>query len=356
MSSRRYRKAAAPGLLALATAAALLAPIATTAQAEQNTPAASATTAAPALPALIQGPGEAIHPEGFTWDPTRKAFLIGSLRHGTISVVGADGIPHTLVSDPSLIATGGIRVDAARNRLLATYGDVYAGPDALLSDGSTPETRGHYGGVAIFNLTTGALEKRVELSQSPGLHLANDLALDPQGNAYATDSFTGTIYKVTPSGTGSVFLQAPALDAGYDNGLPNVGVNGIVYHPSGALIVVRYDSGALFRIPLGNPSNFREVSLTERIPGADGIALGSDGTLYAATNTIRSNGIDGLFKLRSSDGWRSAEIVSKTVSPEAAPTTVTLTPSGAYVLSSNVHILFGSGGAQTRDGFALRRF
>ncbi|AYV32416.1 hypothetical protein HET69_33295 [Streptomyces sp. CJ_13] len=346
-------KAVLPGLLALATAAVMLAPTATTAHAEQNAPAASATTA---LPALIQGPGEAIHPEGFTWDPTRKTFLIGSLRHGTISVVGADGIPHTLVSDPSLIATGGIRVDAARNRLLATYGDVYAGPNALLSDGSTPETRGRYGGVAIFNLTTGVLEKRVELSQSPGLHLANDLALDPQGNAYATDSFTGTIYKVTPSGTGSVFLQAPALDAGYENGLPNVGVNGIVYHPSGALIVVRYDSGALFRIPLSNPENFREISLKERIPGADGIALGSDGTLYAATNTIRSNGIDGLFKLRSPDGWRSAQIVSKAVSPEAAPTTVTLTPSGAYVLSSNVHILFGSGGTQTRDGFALRRF
>ncbi|MGW6685987.1 SMP-30/gluconolactonase/LRE family protein [Streptomyces sp. NPDC054961] len=354
MSSRRFRKAAAPGLLALVTAAALLAPIATTAAAErQSTPAASATAA---LPALIQGPGEAIHPEGFTWDPTRRAFLIGSLRHGTISVVGADGIPHTLVSDPSLIATGGIRVDATRNRLLATYGDVYAGPNALLSDGSTPETRGRYGGVAIFNLTTGALEKRVELSQSPGLHLANDLALDPQGNAYATDSFTGTIFKVTPAGTASVLLKDPALDAGYQDGLPNVGVNGILYHPSGALIVVRYDSGALFRIPLDNPSNFREISLTERIPGADGIALGSDGTLYAATNTIRSNGIDGLFKLRSSDGWRSAGIVSKTVSPEAAPTTVTLTPSGAYVLSSNVHILFGSGGAQTRDGFALRRF
>ena len=67
------------------------------------------------LPAIVQGSGHAIHPEGVTWDPTRNAFLIGSIRYGTVSVVGADGIPHTLVDDPYLIATGGVRVDVARD-------------------------------------------------------------------------------------------------------------------------------------------------------------------------------------------------------------------------------------------------
>lgn len=353
--SRRLRATAtASGVLALAATLTLsLAPAAQAAEPWPPRGSASAT----ALPEVIQGVGHAIHPEGFTWDPTRNAFLIGSLRYGTISVVGADGTPHTLVDDPSLIATGGIRVDAARNRLLATYGDVYAGPDALLSVGSSPRTRGRYAGLAMFDLTTGALKKRVDLSRSPGLHLANDLVLDAQGNAYVTDSFTGKIFKVTPSGTASTFAYDKKLDAGYDSaGMPNVGVNGIVYDRAGFLITVRYDTGQLFKIPLCDPGAVTEIELDRRIPGTDGMALRADGTLYAATNTIRSNGVDALFKLRSDDGWKSARVVSEQASPEAAPTTMALTPSGDYVLSSNVDVLFRSGGTQTRDGFVLRRY
>ncbi|KES06220.1 hypothetical protein BU52_15925 [Streptomyces toyocaensis] len=352
---RRWRASGtASGVLAVA--AALVLSLTPAAQSVEPRPSRS-TAPVTALPETIQGTGHAIHPEGFAWDPTRNAFLIGSLRYGTISVVGADGIPRTLVDDPSLIATGGIRVDPARNRLLATYGDVYAGPNALLSVGSSPQTRGRYAGVAIFDLTTGALKKRVDLSRSPGLHLANDLVLDPAGNAYVTDSFTGKIFKVTKSGTASTFAYDEKIDAGYDSaGMPNVGVNGIVYHPAGFLITVRYDTGRLFRIPLRAPGDVTEIKLDRRIPGTDGMALGADGTLYAATNTIRSDGVDALFRLRSDDGWKSARVVSEQASPEAAPTTMALTPSGDYVLSSNVDVLFRSGGTETRDGFVLRRY
>ncbi|GHH24904.1 SMP-30/gluconolactonase/LRE family protein [Streptomyces rubradiris] len=354
-TTRRWRASvAASGVLAVAAAVTLS--LAPAAQSAEPLPSRS-TAPVSAFPEVIQGVGHAIHPEGFAWDPTRNAFLVGSLRYGTISVVGADGIPHTLVDDPSLIATGGIRVDPARNRLLATYGDVYAGPNALLSVGSSPQTRGHYAGVAIFDLTTGALKKRVDLSQSPGLHLANDLVLDPAGNAYVTDSFTGRIFKVTPSGTASTFAYDEKIDAGYDStGMPNVGVNGIVYHPAGFLITVRYDTGQLFRIPLNEPGAVTEIKLDRRIPGTDGMALGTDGTLYAATNTIRSNGVDALMKLRSDDCWKSARVVSEQASPEVAPTTMALTPFGDYVLSSNVNVLFQSGGTETRDGFVLRRY
>ncbi|MBZ4019428.1 hypothetical protein [Streptomyces purpurogeneiscleroticus] len=321
---------------------------------------ASADCEAPAptaFPQVIHGAGHAIHPEGFTWDPTRNAFLIGSLRYGTISMVGVDGKPRTLVDDPSLIATGGIRVDSARNRLLTTYGDVYAGPNALISVGSSPETRGRYVGLAVIDLRTGALEMRVDLGLSPGLHLANDLTLDPEGNTYVTDSFTGKILKVALDGTASTFVYDEKFDAGYDSpDLPNVGINGIGYDPAGFLITIRYDTGQLFRISLHKPGDVTEIETDRRLQGADGMALGLDGTLYAATNTIRSDGVDALFKLRSDDEWKSAHVVSEQPSPEAAPTTVTLTPFGAYVISSNVHVLLRSGGTETRDGFVLRRY
>ncbi|MBT2393156.1 SMP-30/gluconolactonase/LRE family protein [Streptomyces sp. ISL-1] len=348
---RRLRAAIVPGVLVLA--ATFMTPVAASAQADDRPIGIAAGTN---LPALVQGSGHAVHPEGVTWDPTRSAFLIGSIRYGTVSVVRADGVPHPLIDDPYLIATGAIRVDAARNRLLVTYDDVYAGPNALLSVGSTAETRGRHAGLAIYNLATGALERHVDLGEAPGWHLANDIALDPAGNAYVTDSFSGHIFKVTPFGEKSTFLYDPAVDAGITDDLPNVGLNGIVYHPGGYLLVVRYDTGQIFRVPIDHPEKFTEVTLQDKVPGADGMALASDGTLWAATNTIRSSGIDGVFRLRSDDGWRTSYTVGKQASPEAAPTTVAITPSGDYVLSSNLNILFGRGGQETRDGFVLRRY
>jgi hypothetical protein len=48
-------------------------------------------------PAVVDGTAPALHPEGVAWDPGRRAFLVGSVRHGTISVVGPGGRVTTLV-------------------------------------------------------------------------------------------------------------------------------------------------------------------------------------------------------------------------------------------------------------------
>ncbi|NYI04061.1 SMP-30/gluconolactonase/LRE family protein [Allostreptomyces psammosilenae] len=366
---RSHRRAAVlPSALAM-SAALLLAPAAGAAVAAPPATApsaAGASAAAPSadpaarhaarLPEVIEGEGRALHPEGVAWDPTRSAFLVSSIRHGTVSVVGADGVARTLIDDPRLIATGAVRVDAARNRVLVTYGDVYGGPDALLSVGSSPETRGRHSGLAVYDLTTGEPELMVDLGGSPGLHLANDVAVDPFGNAYVTDSFTGTIHRVTPKGHASVLLSHPALDAGENAaGQPITGLNGIAYHPAGFLLTVRHDTGAVFRIPLAAPERFTEVRQQRPTPGADGVALGRNGALYVVTNAIAPGGLDGLLELRSRDGWRTARQTGATASPEAAPSAVALTPRGNYVLSGHLPVLFGSGGRQTADGFVLRR-
>ncbi|KHN36423.1 hypothetical protein glysoja_036970 [Glycine soja] len=43
-----------------------------------------------------------LFPEGLAWDPTAQHFLVGSLRHRTISAVSDAGVVETLISDPSL--------------------------------------------------------------------------------------------------------------------------------------------------------------------------------------------------------------------------------------------------------------
>jgi sugar lactone lactonase YvrE len=175
------------------------------------------------------------------------------------------------------------------------------------------------------------------------------------GNAYVTDSFSDAIYRVDPEGTVSILVRSSAFDARRTDSRPNVGMNGIVWHPSGYLLAVRYDTGKLFRIPVDRPEQFTEVRLDQPVIGADGIALRPDWTLLVATNTIRADGIDGVFWLRSTDGWRSARTLSRMTWPDPAPTTLAITPYGDYVLSSHADLLFGSGGRRTADGLILRR-
>lgn len=307
------------------------------------------------LPALVHGRGTALHPEGVAWDPSRSAFLVGSIRHGSVSVVAPNGDTTTLVDEPRLIATGGIRADVKRNRLLVTYFDVYAGPGVLISTGSSAETAGRHSGLGIFELDSGKTIHLVDLGWQPGLHLANDLALDGDGRAYVTDSFAPTLFRVDLDGTASVFAENAAFDAPVIDGLPNFGLTGVSYHPGGYLLTGRYDTGTLLRVPLDDPCSVTEVALDQPVVGADGIALQTDGDLVLVTNTIASTGFDGVFLLRSTDGWTSASIVASTRWPDLNPTTVAITPQGDYVLSSKLSVLFGSQGKQTADGFFLRR-
>jgi DNA-binding beta-propeller fold protein YncE len=110
-------------------------------------PGSAATTATAAGP-VIRGTGDSLYPEGVAWDPTRRAFLVGSARHGTVSVLRPDGAVSTLVSDERMVSTFGLAVDAARGRLLVTYSDLGVG------ERSTPRTTGQLSGLGIFDLAT----------------------------------------------------------------------------------------------------------------------------------------------------------------------------------------------------------
>src|SRR6266516_4476896 len=73
---------------------------------------------------VIEASAPTLHPEGVAWDPTRRAFLVSSVRHGTVSLVRTDGSVRTLASDPVMVSTFGVHVDAARHRFLVAYGDI----------------------------------------------------------------------------------------------------------------------------------------------------------------------------------------------------------------------------------------
>lgn len=285
------------------------------------------------LPVAITYRAPAQYPEGVAWDPTRRAFLVSSARYGTVSIVHPDGTVQPLVTDHGLVTTLGVKVDATRGRLLVAFAS-NAAPSNTVS------------GLGIFDLATGRPIHLVNLKLGTGPQAANDLALDPQGNAYVTDTFGDVIYRVNPRGqvTGKITDPRFASDG--------FGVNGIVWHPRGFLLTARYDTGQLFRVsPSGGGVD--EVTLDRSLPGADGLALRPDGQLIVVTNNLGGHSADAARILRQSHNWRRARHVSVTAWPDPVPTTVALTPSGAYVVSSRLDRLLA--GDLSVEKFTLRR-
>jgi sugar lactone lactonase YvrE len=304
----------------------------------------------PAYSAQIDGRTADRYPEGIAWDPTRRAFLVGSLATGRISSVGRDGVPHPFGVAPG-VSTFGLHVDAVRNRVLVTYADIGNG------ERSSEATTYKQSGVAIYNLRTGRLERKVELNTprlnpAGGRHGVNDLAIDAVGNAYVTDPAGDAIYRITPSGAASVLVRDERLQS------DTIGANGIVWDPAGYLLTVRYDIGTLFRISLHGQlrgqlhGQLSTTGLTSALVGGDGLALTRDGRLIAITNKLGATGIEQATVLSSRDNYRTAQVRSVEPWPVSGPTTAAITPYGVYVLSGRIDVLLAGNWS---DQFTIRR-
>jgi hypothetical protein len=186
-------------------------------------------------------------------------------------------------------ASLGILVDPARNRLLVAIADVFGN---------------RYGALAAYDLTTWDRLFLTQLSgPGDGKTFADDVTVDSEGNAYVTDAKENKIWKVGANGEFLSTITSPLFIAKewYKN---LVGLNGIVYHPNGYLIVVHTFSGNLFKVEINKGD---EVKLIEVEGGplsfGDGLELLSPTRLVVAGNPSRL--------VESSDDWETAVVVGK---------------------------------------------
>lgn len=255
-------------------------------------PCAGVTTrSASGVPDCIQAERGGFIPEGVEFDNANRRFLTGSLAEGSIYEIGFDGSLTTIAADPELVSSVGIEVDEPRDRILV------ANSDRGVFDGST---QGH-AKLGVFSLTTGERIAMVDLGAIAGgadvAHFANDVAVAADGTIYVTDTQTNVVYRVDGSDyTPSVFYRfAP---------MAGLGLNGIVHHPDGYLIVVANGgAGMLYKIPVANPDAASQIRLSEPATGADGLDWAADGTLASISNSTSS-----VTKYRSTDGWASATV------------------------------------------------
>jgi sugar lactone lactonase YvrE len=288
----------------------------------------------------IQGSAPTLHPEGIGYDPIRNRYLVGSVTHGTVGIVNPDGSVRTLVSDPALITTMGIAVDAVRGRVLVVNGDIGIG------DRSSPATIGTTAGLGVYSLFTGRQIRYIDLGALDPTHghFGNDVAVAPDGTAYVTDSASGAVYRVPLFGPPTVFVRDDRLaPAGSGNG-----ANGIVLHPKGFLLVAQSSGRALYRISLSSAS-VEQVSVEEPIGAPDGLLLDGRDGLLAIDNTSANR----LLRLVSTDGWHTAAVTLSQPWPDPAPTTMARGRCGVYVLTGRLDLLLGG---TPSDEFRLRRF
>lgn len=269
------------------------------------------------MPAQINFTAPGLFPEGIAYDPFQNWFYVSSITEGTIGIVLPDGTYKSFITDPALTMTTGLKVDKAHKVLWVS---------------NAPN------GVGTYQLGTGDRIFYTDLSTLvPGAPIfINDLALDPQGNAYVTNSFSPVVYKVDREGNAEVFFQNEAFAT-----VPGeFGFNGIVYDERGYLLVAMSSRNQILRIPVRNPDDYSIIQLDSPISTPDGLLLSKDGKQLVIVSGDR------VLSFLSNDQWQTGQLSTSFVVGPEFPTTLASDGKRVYVLFAHLDKFFG-GQSQT---------
>lgn len=267
------------------------------------------------LPAVITFRSPRVMPEGLEWWGSAESgvFLHGSFTQGTIFAVDDAGTSTPFIENPDFVTTVGLHIDRANDRLLIAHGDFSVFQNRTPSGASLS--------LYAYDLETRELLFFVDMSalyNSPR-HFTNDVTTDAAGNAYVTDSFSPVIYRVTPEGEASVWLEY----AGF--GAAGLGLNGIEYHPDGYLIAANMNDARWFKVPVDDPQAVTEVMLSEPL-ASDGLLLHPSGLLVTVSEGQ-------VFAVTSGDDWAAGTVIARSTNTGIdSATTLALREEAVYVL------------------------
>jgi SMP-30/Gluconolactonase/LRE-like region len=143
-------------------------------------------------------------------------------------------------------------------------------------DGGTSPTDPAVSVVRKFNMQTGAPAGEIKVDKSTGF---NDIEVADDGTIYATqtgvggqtpDPTTWQVWKITPSGAASIFVQ----------GAPLRQPNGIAFDEKGNIVVVNIGNNEV--LTFGQDGKLLKTENAVQ-PGNDGLVIMKDGTKYVSS-------------------------------------------------------------------------
>ena len=219
-------------------------------------------------------------PESVAYDPSAKAFYVGSVYRRKILRVTSKGVVEEFAAErDGLWSVMGMKVDAARRELW-----VCTAAQPQMSNYVASE-RGR-SGVFKFDLRTGRLAGKYMLPDDSKQHWLGDLVLNPRGDVYATDSVSPAIYVLRRG--------ADKFETVLEGG-PFVSPQGLDFSADGKrLFVADYSKGVFVVDP-------ETKSYAPLAPAPDSTMLGIDGLyfyrggLVAVQNGVNPNRVVRLF-------------------------------------------------------------
>ena len=224
--------------------------------------------------------------ESCSYDPTRRVIVVPNrgvaqnvqTNNAWISFINHDGSVHTArwvgiqnpgdqrsTMKPGLVLNEPLGSDIANGVLYLAD-----------RDGGTSPTDPAVSVIRKFDMKTGMPAGEVKIEKSTGF---NDIEVADDGTIYATqtgaggqnpDATTWQVWKITPSGSASIFIQ----------GAPLRQPNGIAFDEKGNIVVVNIGNNEV--LTFGQDGTLLKTEMAVQ-PGNDGLVVMKDGTKYVSS-------------------------------------------------------------------------
>ncbi len=168
-----------------------------------------------------------------------------------------------------LLSILGVLVDEKSNSLWVCSAPNFFGPE--LSKGVSA--------LKAFDLTSGRLKGSFDFPE-PANSVCNDITIEADGSAYASDTTNGRIFRHRPGGSKLELVGADPL---------LVGIDGLAFTGDGKFFVNNVRTNKIYRVALkpdGNMGSLTPIQINDTLGGPDGMRLIRDNHLILAESTI----------------------------------------------------------------------
>jgi sugar lactone lactonase YvrE len=290
------------------------------------------------LPATFQYPNGIAHASDGT-------LYVGSITSGQILQINRDGKTETFFpGNDEVFAATALRLDESRGILWGSS------PDFLGVRRPSGELVRRPPRVFALNVRSRKLLRVIPIPQGG---FSNDIALDPQGGVYITDSTLARIHYLAP---GTTQLQTWAADERFR--AERIGLGGIARRSDGVLIVGHYSNGKLFKVTprsQGQPT-VEVISLERQLENPDGMQFAADGSLILTEGAVES-GNGRLLRINIAESGTEPKPIETLATDLKSPVNLTLAGREVWVTESQIrHRLIPEQAAAVPDRFFVRRF